>query len=239
MKFDLLTSVSAVALGGLAAALVASPAVAGTFSITETLTVPNVVTELNSGNSTLSFNQFNATPGETLQSVVVSTGGSFKSYGTATNTSAGPDDYSFALGMHLTMHKGAGQTGLILPNLANYASGSQTYPSMPVGVAESFNLSNVALPVSSETLTDPLMTGTLNGFEGAGTFNVYFTTNTGVTIYGGGGSGTTDLHTNASPSVTVTYNYTTTGTPAPEPASLALFGVAMAGLGVVRRRRKA
>jgi PEP-CTERM motif len=232
MKFDLLTSVSAIALGGLAAVFVAEPALAG--STSQTLSLSNVRTELSDSNSTLTFNDFDAATGQHLNSVVISLGGWFDSSGTIESTTAGSTSFTYKLSMSMSVYQAAGQPSLTLPTFQNAAVTSQKhYTNILQDVPQNFTASHVLLASASETLNSDL-----GGFEGTGTFSVYFISLTGSTFSGNGGNGTTNLITTASPSLTVTYNYTSTGTPAPEPASLAVFGMAMAGLGVARRRRK-
>ncbi len=108
---------------------------------------------------------------------------------------------------------------------------SQRYTLVTPGILNPFGPFDV-----STTPTE--ITGPLTSFERAhgGIDPIDVFTSTGTTVRGGGGNVLSTINTEAEGLIDVTYTYTPTATPVPEPMSLAIFGVAVVGLGIIRRR---
>jgi len=235
MKKNILAS--ALVVGGLALSSLASAA-----TVTTSFSLGPTTTELNNGNSTGIFNQFNSSLG-TLTGVTIDLTGLSVSTTSLHNNASGSQTFKYTSTLDWSFDIFAGSGNIYDAFTTVLATtGNNTAYLKTVGTNVTLAAgANLNLGTRTETYdystNDTLLTGvTLSDFIGTGTLGIGCNTATTSSFTGGGGNILANQTTTGSCSGLITYTYTE-GSPVPEPASLIIMGIGFFGMAALRKRR--
>lgn len=181
---------------------------------------------------TLSLQKFDSSLG-TLESVQVELFGRGVSTVSLTNTAAQEQDFGFASTLRLAF---AGPLSELI-ELSLFDIGMFPADPVSIGSGEIINLRPVDV---SNSVTKDVTADLFLSYIGTDTLDFTCRSRIANTTDGAGGNLTIHQATEAGCGATVTYTYTAstpTPNPVPEPGSVALLGLGLAGLGVLRRKK--